>query len=197
MIRCLPMLATQEHQRPLQPTMVLSPVPSLPGRHLTPSAGCVRFAKQDLKHGSAPLVNAISFDMDDAADLDAAMRFQASGSDDALQSVKGGDGGSGKSQAQAVGSSAGGSSAPARSPPTQRAGGGGGSASMRAAGRATVAAGRMQAAGGGGAGSPVGRPEGSGPSRSGQEFLAYRSAIRRVEPVVPARVANSVVEEDV
>lgn len=37
----------------------------------------------------------------------------------------------------------------------------------------------------------------SGPSRSGQDFLAYRNSMRRVEPVTPMHVARSVVEEDV
>ena len=80
---------------------------------------------------------------------------------------------------------------PTPSPPMQSKG----SQAVRAAGQAVVATGRMQAAGE--ARSPLGRPAGSGPSRSAQEFLEYRSAIRRLEPLVPARVAKSVVEEDV
>lgn len=37
----------------------------------------------------------------------------------------------------------------------------------------------------------------NGPSRSGQDFLAYRNSMRRLEPVAPMHVSRSVVEEDV
>ena len=71
-----------------------------------------------------------------------------------------------------------------------------GSPGVRAAGQAVIAVGRMHAARGEKS-SPKRRPAGSGPTRSGQQFLEYRSAIRQLEPVVPAHVAKSVVVEDV